>query len=39
VTHNHLFASTEKLVAAVEEFFVHLDTHPQEVLSVIGSTG
>ena len=39
VTHNHLFTSIEKMVAAVEEFFVHLDEHPREVLSVIGSTG
>lgn len=39
VTHTHLFTSVEKMVAAVNEFFMHLDEHPREVLSVIGSTG
>ena len=36
VTHNHLFESVGTLVEAVEAFFVRLDSHPAEVLSVIG---
>ena len=36
VTHNHLFDSIETLVEAVEAFFARLDSHPAEVLSVIG---
>ena len=36
VTHNHLFESVSTLVQAVEAFFVRLDSHPAEVLSVIG---
>lgn len=36
VTHNHLFESIGRLVEAVEHFFRHLDSHPAEVLSVIG---
>ena len=36
VTHNHLFDSIGALVEAVEAFFVRLDLHPAEVLSVIG---
>ena len=36
VTHNHLFESIDALVEAVEAFFAHLDSHPAEVLSVIG---
>ena len=36
VTHNHLFESVSTLVDAVEAFFVRLDSHPAEVLSVIG---
>jgi hypothetical protein len=37
VTHNHLFASIADLIAAVEQFFADLDTHPAEVLSIIGN--
>jgi len=36
VTHNHLFQSIGALVEAVEAFFARLDSHPAEVLSVIG---
>ena len=36
VTHNHLFESVGALVEAVEAFFARLDSHPAEVLSVIG---
>ena len=36
VTHNHLFASIEKLVNAVLEFLKSLNERPDEVLSVIG---
>lgn len=36
VTHNHLFASIGELVEAVDAFFARLDSHPAEVLSVIG---
>jgi len=36
VTHNHLFDSVNTLIEAVEAFFVGLDSHPAEVLSVIG---
>jgi len=36
VTHNHLFDSVNTLVEAVEAFFAGLDSHPAEVLSVIG---
>ena len=36
VTHNHLFDSIDTLVEAVEAFFARLDSHPAEVLSVIG---
>ena len=36
VTHNHLFESIGTLVEAVEAFFARLDSHPTEVLSVIG---
>lgn len=36
VTHNHLFESIGALVEAVEAFFIRLDSHPAEVLSVIG---
>jgi transposase len=36
VTHNHLFESIGMLVEAVEDFFGSLDSHPAEVLSVIG---
>jgi transposase len=36
VTHNHLFDSIDTLVEAVEAFFAGLDSHPAEVLSVIG---
>lgn len=36
VTHNHLFESFGALLEAVEAFFVRLDSHPAEVLSVIG---
>lgn len=36
VTHNHLFESMGTLVEAVEAFFARLDSHPAEVLSVIG---
>jgi transposase len=36
VTHNHLFESVATLVDAVEAFFARLDSHPDEVLSVIG---
>jgi transposase len=36
VTHNHLFDSVGALIEAVEAFFVRLDSHPAEVLSVIG---
>jgi transposase len=36
VTHNHLFESIGALVEAVEAFFARLDSHPAEVLSVIG---
>ncbi len=36
VTHNHLYASIEKLVEAVLEFLRSLNEKPAEVLSVIG---
>jgi transposase len=36
VTHNHLFASIEKLVDAALEFLKSLNEKPAEVLSVIG---
>ena len=36
VTHNYLFASIEKLVAAVKQFFKDMDSHRTETLSVIG---
>jgi transposase len=36
VTHNHLYQSLGMLIEAVEAFFVGLDSHPAEVLSVIG---
>jgi transposase len=36
VTHNHLFASIEKLVEAVLELLKSLNERPDEVLSVIG---
>ncbi len=36
VTHNHLFDSVNTLVEAVEASFAGLDSHPVEVLSVIG---
>jgi transposase len=36
VTHNHLFASIEKLVEAALEFLKSLNEKPAEVLSVIG---
>jgi len=36
VTHNHLFESVSMLIQAVEAFFLRLDSHPTEVLSVIG---
>jgi len=39
VTHNHLYATIDKLVEAVEEFFKGLDTNSLQVLSVIGNTG
>lgn len=36
MTHNHLFDSIDTLVEAAEAFFAGLDSHPAEVLSVIG---
>jgi hypothetical protein len=36
VTHNHLYASIEKLVDAALEFLKSLNEKPAEVLSVIG---
>jgi transposase len=36
VTHNHLCDSVSTLIEAVEAFFAGLDSHPAEVLSVIG---
>jgi transposase len=39
VTHNHLFESMSKLIEAVEAFFLRLDSHPAELLSVIGYPG
>jgi DDE superfamily endonuclease len=36
VTHHHLFDSVGTLIEAGEAFFVRLDSHPAEVLSVIG---
>ena len=37
VTHNHLFKSIAELLAAVEQFFRHLDAHCADVRSIIGS--
>ena len=37
VTHNHLFESITKPFEAVEAFFLRLDHHLAEVLSVIGN--
>jgi hypothetical protein len=39
VTHNHLFASIEAVVAAVDRFFRQMDANPAAVLSTIGSSG
>ena len=39
VTHNHLFGSVDALIEAVHAFFARLDSHPAEVLSVIGCSG
>jgi hypothetical protein len=39
VTHNHLFGSITELVEAVEQFFCHMERHPSQVLSIIGSPG
>lgn len=37
VTHNHLFASIDELVAAVHQFFADLANDPTTVLSIIGA--
>lgn len=37
VTHNHLFASLEELVAAVRQFFTDLANDPAKVLAIIGN--
>lgn len=37
VTHNHLFPSITGLIDAVKQFFVQMNNHHADVLSVIGN--